>query len=183
MKAYFFLTSILMLVFFSGCKKNDESPGSSMSCNLPSSSVPAELVGNWANGYNSSTKIVDAYTGEYVGNAFQSGKLFHFENDGKNAEFYYLANAGVNANTATKAIGTVEFLDDESFIFHACKAHYKGWQNGALKVDRDATDQEVASPGLTQKYYYTMVTSGDITYMQIKFDKADDYGTSFEKVP
>jgi hypothetical protein len=152
-----------------------------ISCNLPSTATPAHLVGNWANGYNSSTNLVDAYSGAYVANAFQTGKYFHFDADGKYAEFYYLANAGTYSSSATRAIGTVEFLDDNSFIFHACKAHYKGWRNGALFLDRDATAEEV-SGALTRKYYYTMVKSGGTTYMQIAFTPAATTGTSFRKV-
>lgn len=61
--------------------------------------------------------------------------------------------------------------------------HYKGWENGVLAVDRDSTEDEVAGAGLTQKYYYTMVTSGSITWMEIKFDPGDETGTSFEQIP
>jgi len=180
MKAYILSMGVLLTMFFSACKKNDGGPGGS--CSLPSTSVPSELVGNWASGYNSSTDILDAYSGQYLGNAFQSGKYFHFENDGQNAEFYYMVNGGTYSSAATRAIGTVEFLEDHSFIFHACKAHYKGWQNGALRVDRDATNEEIAN-GITRKYYYSIVTSADITYMQITFSAGDEYGTSFSRVP
>ena len=173
---------VLLVCSFLSCKKN-ASGVNTVSCNLPSTPVPLALVGNWANGYGSSTEIVDAYSGAYVGNAFESGKYFHFDADGKYAEFYYMANAGTVASTATKAIGTVEFSDDNSFIFHACSAHYKGWENGILTLDRDATEDEVAAPGLTQKYYYSMETSGGITYMVIRFDPSDETGTSFENVP
>jgi hypothetical protein len=152
-----------------------------ISCNLPSTATPAHLVGSWANGYNSSTNLYDVYTRNYVGNAFQTGKYFHFDADGKYAEFCYIMNAGTSLSGATRATGTVEFLDDNSFIFHACKAHYKGWRNGSLYIDRDATDQEVAER-ITGKYYYSMVTSGGTTYMQIKFDPKQEYGTSFRKV-
>ena len=182
MKPLLFSIGMLLLATLFSCEKNDSKPDE-VSCNLPATPVPDYLVGNWANGYNSSTDIVDAYTGEYIGNGFQSGKYFHFDADGKYAEFYYMANAGTTYSTATKAIGTVEFLNDNSFIFHGCKAHYKGWTNGALTVDRDATPQEVDSEGITQKYYYSMVTSGNTTYMEIKFDPEDVYGTSFEMVP
>lgn len=137
--------ALALAVLLFGCEKNNDNPHS-LSCDLPSTPVPSFLVGNWASGYSSSTDIVDAYSGQYVGNQFQSGKYFHFDADGKYAEFYYMANAGLTANSATKAIGTVEFLDDNSFIFHACRAHYKGWQNGVLTIDRDATESEVANP-------------------------------------
>ncbi len=152
-----------------------------VSCDLPSSVVSNEIAGEWASN-NSWTDIVDVYNGQVIGNNWQTGKVFHFPKDGKNAEFYITANAGLYMKTATRAIGTVEFLDDNSFIFHACKAHYKGWQNGRLTVDRDATASEVSGEGLTQRYYYSFDNSGSATWMVIKFDPNDDYGTSFEKV-
>ena len=181
MTRYFLLVGMMLSLVFFSCKKNSDGMGG-VSCDLPSTSVPEELQGNWASGYNSFTDIVDAYNGQVIGNAWQSGKLFHFENNGKNAQFFYMANGGTYSSTATKVIGTVEFLDDQSFIFHACKAHYKGWQNGALRVDRDATSEEVTG-SLTQKYYYDFVTSGGKTWLQIKFDQNDEYGSSFEQVP
>ena len=180
MKTSFFSACILLLATTLSYTSSSAQGAKKISCNLPSTNTPAHLVGNWANGYNSSTNLVDVYTGAYVANAFQSGKYFHFDADGKNAEFYYLANAGTYQSSATRAIGTVEFLDDNSFIFHACKAHYKGWRNGSLFLDRDATETETA--GLTRKYYYSMVTSGGTTYMQITFSPSATTGTSFRKV-
>ena len=151
-----------------GCSKNNDN--TSVSCSLPATSVPAAMIGSWASGYNSSTQIVDVYNGQYLGNAWQSGKYFHFSQDGKYAEFYYMASAGLSGSTATKAIGTVTFGEQEgSFIFHCCKAHYRGWQNGTKTIDRDATATE-ASGNLTQKYYYSFETSGGNTWMQIRFD-------------
>ncbi len=182
MKVYSFLLTVVLLSALGSCSKNSEGSGG-ISCDLPSTEVPEEMVGNWVNGYNSATQILDAYSGRYLGNAFQTGKYFHFEENGKNAQFFLMANAGLSGNTATKVIGTVEFLNDDSFIFHACKAHYRGWRNGSLVVDRDATADEVMSQGLTQRYYYSFVTSGNTTYMQIRFDPNSPYGTSFRQVP
>ena len=181
--SFSFSACMLLLAAIVSCTKSSGEGIKKTRCNLPSTATPANLAGNWANGYNSSTNLVDAYSGAYVANAFQSGKYFHFDADGKYAEFYYLANAGTSQSTATKATGTVEFLSDNSFIFHACQAHYKGWRNGLLVLDRDATDQEVSGAGLTQKYYYDMVTSGGTTYMEIKFSPSQTSGTSFRKVP
>src|SRR4051812_21425487 len=182
MKQFFLLSAVALLAIFTSCKKDSGGLGGGVSCDLPSTSAPGDIAGDWANGYNSSTDIVDAYNGEVLGNNWQSGKVFHFPPDGKNAEFYITASAGLSMKTATKAIGTVEFLNDNSFIFHACKAHYKGWQNGNLTVDRDATASEVSGEGLTQKYYYSFDNSGSTTWMVIKFDPDSEYGTSFEKV-
>lgn len=169
------LAALIMTVAIAcaGCEKNnDETSSPTTSCNLPSTAVPASMVGKWASGYNSSTQIIDTYNGQYLGNAWQSGKYFSFSADGKYAEFYYMASAGFNASTATKVIGTVTFNETEgSFVFHACQGHYRGWQNGVKTVDRDATASEVANQ-LTQKYYYSFETTGGITWMQIRFDPA-----------
>ena len=179
-------TSIFIVCLFAGaisCKKDGSgsSSGGNVSCNLPSTPVPEGMAGNWASGYNSSTDLVDAYSGEYLGNNFQSGKYFHFDANGKYAEFYIMVNGGLSFSAATREIGTVEFSNDNSFTFHVCNAHYRGWENGALTVDRDATDEEVAD--LTTTYYYTMETIGGTTWMEIKFDPNDESFTSFEQVP
>ena len=182
MKKVFFVLAIAFSVAGTGCKKDKVGDNSgTTSCNLPSTPVPDEMVGKWASGYNSSTDIVDVYNGQYLGNRWQSGKYFSFSPDGKYAEFYFMANAGLTSSSATKAIGTVTFDEQEgSFVFHACTAHYKGWQNGVLTVDRDATAQEKADL-LTRKYYYSFEESGNITWMQIRFDPAGT-PTSFEAV-
>jgi len=167
---------VLMALAIAGCSKPavDGSP-----CNLPSTAVPDEMVGGWASGYNSLTQLIDVYNGKYLGNAWQSGKYFHFNKDGKSADFYYTASANLSSSTATKAIGTVTFNGDGTFTFHCCRAHYKGWQNGALTVDRDATEAE--SSKLTQTYYYSFETSGNTTWMQIRFDPQGS-PTSFRNV-
>lgn len=171
---------LVIAVAMAGCKK-DKDKSSSVACDLPFTDVPVEMIGNWANGYNSSTQIVDTYNGQYLGNAWQSGKYFSFSEDGKYAEFYYMANSGLTSSTATKAIGTVEFdEEDGSFIFHACRAHYRGWQNGTMTVDRDATQEELETY-LTRRYYYSFEISGGITWMQIRFDPAGT-PTSFRSV-
>lgn len=180
MKNVLMALAMVAAIAGTGCKKdNDENAAAS--CNLPSTAVPASMVGNWANGYNSSTQLVDTYNGQHLGNAWQSGKYFSFSADGKHAEFYYMANAGLTSSTATKVIGTVTFNQQEgSFVFHACQGHYRGWQNGVMTVDRDATTQELAN-NLTQKYFYSFETTGGITWMQIRFDPAGT-PTSFRAV-
>jgi hypothetical protein len=183
MKKLIFSFLAVMTLTFISCKKDGSgSDSGGSSCNLPSTEVPDNMVGVWASGYNSWTDIVDVYDGRYLGNNWQSGKVFRFSKDGKNAEFFYMANSGLYSSSATRAIGTVTFNDDNSFTFHCCKAHYKGWQNGSMVVDRDATDKEVADNGLTRKYYYSFDTSGPTTWMVIRFDPNDEYGTSFEMV-
>ncbi len=65
--------------------------------------------------------------------------------------------------------GTVTFnVPEGSFVFHACQGHYRGWQNGVMTVDRDATAAELAN-NLTQRYFYSFETTGGITWMQIRF--------------
>src|SRR4051795_2521569 len=113
MKRYFFLIGVALLAALWSCKKDSGGMGG-ISCNLPSSSVSDEIAGDWASGYNSWTDIVDVYSGQVVGNNWQSGKAFHFPKDGKNAEFYITASSGLYMKIATRAIGTVEFLDDNS---------------------------------------------------------------------
>jgi hypothetical protein len=183
MKKVLFAFTIALAIAGTSCKKDKSGDnGGTTSCNLPSTTVPAEMRGNWASGYNSSTDIVDVYNGKYLGNAWQSGKYFSFSPDGKYAEFYLMTSAGLTSSTATKVIGTVTFDEQEgSFVFHACNGHYKGWQNGTLTVNRDATAQELATL-LTRKYYYSFEESGGNLWMQIRFNPGDDFPTSFSAV-
>lgn len=170
MKKLIYCLAVAMIVSAASSCNKDSKRNTSTSCDLPSTQVPDEMVGAWASGYNSSTHVVDAYNGQYLGNNWQSGKYFYFENSGEYAEFYYMANSGITSSTATKVIGSVEFDEsDGSFIFYACQAHYRGWQNGTLTVDRDATQDELTNL-LTQKYYYSFETTGGNTWMQIRFN-------------
>jgi hypothetical protein len=122
---------------------------------LPKTFSPAKLVGQWSSEYNSFKEIVDAYEGGSTGNTWQSGRYFKITDDGRNSEFYFMVKDQYSSS-ATKAIGTIRFdvgstEDSGAFTFLALKAHYKGW--GSVKVDRDASEQELKN-NLTGKYYY-----------------------------
>ena len=149
--------AMTLLFSVSSCEKDDDSLKTNSNCeNLPHTSSPG-LAGNWANGFVSMTQLVDVYDGHYVGNAFQSGKVFKITNDGRNAEFYYTAQTQFS-KVATRALGSISFdpgstATEGSFTFHACSAHYKGW--GSQSVDRDATQSELTG-SLTSKYFYRM---------------------------
>ena len=180
MKKLFYSIVVFAILAITGCEKETgiDTPASG---NLPSTPVPAQMVGKWASGYNSFTQIIDTYNGQYLGNAWQSGKYLNLESNGKYAELYYMANAGLSSSTATMAIGTVTFNENEGyFLFHCYKAHYKGWQSGVRTVDRDATADEVANL-FTQKFYYSFETTGSTTWMQIRFDPQGT-PTSFRRV-
>lgn len=175
-----FYIVIIALLPGSGCKK-DNAPQESEHCNnLPHNTAPAELQGNWANGYSSYTDIVDAYNGQVIGNAWQSGKLFKITSNGTNAAFYYMAQSQYS-KSATKATGTIHFDEgstgsEGSFTFNACWAHFKGW--GSTSVDRDATQAELSNQ-LTRRYYY--LTDGN--WLRIQPDEpVNEYSSSFEIV-
>src|ERR671927_84910 len=152
MKKNIFLAALLLAALFTGtgCKK--EKPDSNF--NTPATPAPQGLVGNWASGFQSMTQLIDVYTGEYVGNAWQSGKFFKITADGKGAEFYYTAQTEY-LQSATKAVGTIAFDEgstatEGSFMFYAGWAHYNGW--GSTPVNRDATREELTN-NLTGRYY------------------------------
>jgi hypothetical protein len=151
---------IAMAILFStsSCEKDEDNLTTKNNhCeNLPHSASPG-LAGNWANGFVSMTQLVDVYDGHYVGNAFQSGKVFKITKDGRNAEFYYTAQTQFS-KVATRAVGSIAFdpgstATEGSFTFHACSARYKGW--GSQTVDRDATQSELTN-SLSSKYFYKM---------------------------
>jgi hypothetical protein len=153
-KTFLFFLLAGLLVTAGSCEKDDVLGGS---CDLPHNAAPAGLQGGWANGFSSFTQILDAYNGNLLGYTWSSAKYFSFTPNGKGADFYYMAK-GQYSQSATKAIGTIQFdegstAESGSFTFHACKAHYKGW--GSVSVDRDATDEELRN-NLTKRYYYEM---------------------------
>lgn len=166
-----------ILLITSSCEKESNDGDSVSSCNKPASAAPAGLTGNWASGYSSMTQLVNAYNGQYVGNAWVSGKFFKLTNDGKGAEFYYTAQSQYS-QVATKATGSVAFdagstATEGSFTFSPCWAHYKSW--GTTNVDRDATQSEIES-NLTIKYYYRM----DGQWLRIEpKGPVHDYSSSF----
>lgn len=180
MKKFLSLCIVATVLLNIGCKKDKHSQNNENCGNLPHNAAPTELAGNWASGYSSYTDIVDAYNGQVIGNAWQSGKLFKITADGKNAEFYYMAQSQYS-KSATRATGTINFdegstTEEGSFVFNACWGHFKGW--GATTVDRDATQAELSSQ-LTRRYYYLV----DGNWLRIQPDgPVNEFSSSFEIV-
>jgi hypothetical protein len=150
--------AVAMAILFlaSSCEK-EILEGNNSCDKKPHTAAPSGIAGTWANGFTSMTNIIDVYTGRWLGNTWQSGKCFVITNDGRNAQFYYMAQSQYS-QSATKATGSIAFdqgsnASSGSFTFHPCSAHYKGW--GSTSVDRDATQDELKN-NLTTKYYYRM---------------------------
>ncbi|HYE54433.1 MAG TPA: hypothetical protein VD996_06300, partial [Chitinophagaceae bacterium] len=123
MKKVFFLL-VAAVISTAACKKDSEGGNN---CDLPSTAVPTELIGGWANGYTSFTQVIDAYNGKVLGNTWQSGRYLRLESNGKNAELYIMAGSQYS-EFATKVKGNVTFnAANGSFQFQVCSAHYKGW--------------------------------------------------------
>jgi hypothetical protein len=119
-----------------GCKKDSSQPGTNY--DLPATPAPSGLTGNWSSGFGSLLQLYNAYTGDLIGPTWQSGKFFKITADGKNAEFYYIAETQY-MQSATKAVGTIAFdagstATEGSFTFYAGWAHYNGW--GTTNVNR-----------------------------------------------
>lgn len=173
---YFLPVWAALLLLFGSCEKLDNA-----ACNdLPHNNAPASLSGGWANGFTSFSKVVDAYNGRDLGSTWSSGKYFRITPNGKNAEFYYTAQSQFSY-VATKAEGTIEFDPGSdaysgSFVFHACKGHFRGW--GSTVVDRKATDDELSNQ-LTRRYYYEMQGN----WLRIQPDgPVNNYSSSFKIV-
>ena len=180
MKNLFYLLLTAALFTTAACRKDPQ--GGSNNCNLPSTSVPAELVGSWVNGYTSFTQIIDAYDGRILGTTWKSGRYLHLESDGKNAELYIMGGSQFS-EFATKVQGTVSFnVNDGSFQFHVCNAYYKGWQNGNLTVNRPATDAEKTQLSQNLQFYYGFENSGGTNWLQLVFtSQPQGSPTSFRK--
>ena len=180
MKKNIFLAVLLLAALFTGtgCKKENASINSNF--NTPATPAPEGLVGNWSSGFQSMTELIDVYTGEYVGNAWQSGKFFKITADGRNAEFYYTVETE-DLQSATKAIGTIAFdegstADEGSFTFYALWGHYNGC--GTTSVNRDATKEEL-SQNLTRTYYYKQ----EGQWLRVEPDgPVNEYSKSFEPI-
>src|SRR5688572_8671466 len=91
MKQLIYLMLTAGVFISAACKK--DSDGGSKNCDLPSTNVPAELVGKWVNGYTSFTQVVDAYNGRILGTTWKSGRYLQLESNGKNAEMYIMGGS------------------------------------------------------------------------------------------
>jgi hypothetical protein len=178
MKKLIYLFVAVTILASAACKKDK----AGNNCNLPSTAVPANVAGAWVNGYTSFTNVIDAYNGKILGNTWQSGRYLSMSGDGKSAELYIMGGS-MYSEFATQAKGTVTFNEaDGSFQFHVCSAHYKGWNYGSLKVDRDATEQEKADMTQNLRFYYDFETSGGTTWLQLYFvDAPQASPTSFRR--
>jgi hypothetical protein len=156
-----------LLVIQAGCIKSADMDGLVRSgCRLPHNAAPTGLKGDWASGFSSYNQIVDAFNGNIMGYNWDSAGFFSFTDNGEGAECYIIAK-GPDAQTATKAIGSVEFdagatAESGSFVFHACRARCKSWGNPTF--DRNATDAELRNT-LTRRYYYEM--EGDVLRIEV----------------
>jgi hypothetical protein len=181
MKRNVILAALLLLTLFTAtsCKKEHTGPGGDY--NTPATPPPAGLQGNWASGFANMIELHDVYTGEIIGPGWQSGKVFTFTADGKNAEFYYTAETEL-MQSATRAVGTIAFdegstAEEGSFTFYAGWAHYNGW--GTTRVNRDATKAELANQ-LTGRYSYRM--EGDWLRLQPGEPPVSPSASSFQPI-
>jgi hypothetical protein len=175
MKMLFNLFIAAMLITTAACEKDKGD-----NCDLPATSVPAEVTGNWVNGYTSFTQVIDAYNGKILGNTWQSGRYLHLESNGRNAEMYIMGGS-MYSEFVTKVQGTVSFnAANGTFQFNVCSAHYKGWSYGSLKVNRPATDSEKQQLTQNLQFYYGFEQSGGINYLQLRFEP-NGSPTSFRK--
>ncbi|HYF29873.1 MAG TPA: hypothetical protein VD993_02030 [Chitinophagaceae bacterium] len=167
MKKLLYLLLAVTTLSVTACEKDGSGGGGN--CNLPSTTVPAELVGSWVNGYTSFSQIVDAYNGKFLGTTWKSGRYLKLEANGKNAELYIMGGS-MFSEFATKVQGTVSFnAADGSFQFHVCDAYYKGWQNGQMTVNRPATDSEKEQMTGNLQFYYGFENSGGTNWLQLRF--------------
>jgi hypothetical protein len=164
MKKLFYSLAMGAAVLAAACEKESIS-----NCDLPSTSVPAAVAGSWVNGYTSFTQVVDAYNGKILGTTWKSGRFMRLESNGKNAELFIMGGS-MFSEFATKVQGTVSVNEaNGTLLFHVCSAHYKGWQNGSLTVDRDATASEKEDLANNLRFNYDFETSGNTTWLQLAF--------------
>jgi hypothetical protein len=180
MKKTFYFLAVIVIITVSSCRKDNERK---KSCDLASSAVPAAVTGSCVNGYTSFTQVIDAYDGRILGTTWQSGRYLHLESNGKNAELYIMGGSQFS-EYVTKAEGTVTFNEATgTFQFHVCSAHYKGWQNGQLTVNRAASESEKADMTQNLQFFYDFETSGGINYLQLVFVSTPQGSpTSFRKI-
>lgn len=179
MRKLFFIICTAGALLGSGCDKDKKS------CDLPSSPAPAGAAGEWVRGGISTTTVVDAYNGKFVGVGFRTGTYLKFDANGKNAEMVILAQDDVSGlQSATKLEGTVVFDEDEAtFEFKVCSAWYKGWRSGSKIVDRAATENEVINLTNNNRYYFVYDPSANfpltLWFQSLPVD--NDHANSFRR--
>lgn len=135
------------------CKKSNSD--NNAPSNLPRTSVPEALQGNWMYGHFSMTEYWSQNPSDYLGNALEFAFAFKFDANG-NCEKYFTSSSSASGATIYQqsvARGTVE-IDPVSKTIreHIYSAHYKRTKNGQVIEERDLRSDELSGP---TTYTYT----------------------------
>jgi hypothetical protein len=178
MKSKLFLIAFALFLFTS-CNKDDDEQKINPD---KQSVVPAEFRGQWLRGNFSMTSFW-SYSGQYLGNAFESSIAFDFKEDGTYEQF--LVFQSQNYSCVTQALsffkGTVKFNEAEkSLTVYPTEGKFKGFNNcsSSNNFSRDAEKHEMKE----QTFYYSWSESGGTKYMEIRFQPTDEYPSFFRKV-
>lgn len=171
-----FLASILLLLSLTACEDDKEIVHPDRQ-----SEVPAEFRGKWLRGNFSMTQFY-SYTGQYLGNAFETSIAFDFRKDGHYEQFlvFQTQNYGCVLQSLSHFKGTVKFDEaNHSFTVYPTEGKFRGYDNcGTHNFNRDAQKNEL----LTQTFYYSWSESGGTKYLEIRFDPSDENPSYFRAV-
>lgn len=124
-----------------------------------SSTLPAEIVGEWFEGTVGPTTYWDSQTGKYLGSGRQMGSILQLSADGtfKKYVYVYMKTYALVTESWTSIEGTAAVSGD-TLTLTPTKGHYK--TGGSSKpIDRDMTAEEVTKAAAS--YAWRLETNKD----------------------
>lgn len=156
MKKIVWLFVISTSLVASACEKNNlPSPVSEIPADLPRTTVPAELQGNWMYGNFSLTEYWSQNPADYLGNALEFAIAFRFNADGTYVQYFTASSVvgGVRTYQQSVTKGTVEVnAGSKTIKTHPATAHYRRTRNGQTVEERDLSKSELTG---TTTYIYS----------------------------
>lgn len=140
------------------CEKNGPSPDNTdqLPNDLPRTTVPASLQGNWMYGNFSMTEYWSQNPSDYLGNALEFAIAFQFNANGTYVQYFTASSvvSGIRTYQQSVTKGTVEVdAVTKTIKTHPFSAHYKRTRSGQTVEERDLAKSELT--GITTYVYST----------------------------
>jgi len=182
MKRTLLLIGVMAMLSLGACKKSGpDNNSNNVPTNLPRTSVPAELQGDWMYGNFSMTEYWSQDPSGYLGNALQYAFAFRFNADGS-CEQYFTSSSITGGVTTYQQSVTNETVEidtvNKTIKTYPYKSHYKRTRNGQTVEERDLASSELSSattytyttgvePSGTKAIYLTLQgTSAPLTFLK-----------------
>lgn len=158
MKKILLVFSIISSLVATACEKNSFSDSTELPSDLPRTSVPEQLQGNWMYGNFSLTEYWSQNPSSYLGNALEFAIAFQFNANGTYVQYFTASSVAGGIKTYQQSVtrGTIEINTSSKTIkTHPFSSHYRRTSNGQTVEERDMTRAEMS--GVTT-YLYTLAT-------------------------